>query len=120
MAYDKENIFAKIIREEIACKKIYENEHVLAFHDIAPQAPIHVLVIPKGEYINQADFTLRANEDEIVAFHRTVAKVAEDLELCKEGYRLITNLGEHGGQEVQHYHMHILGGKPLGKMVCGE
>lgn len=117
MAYDKENIFAKVLREEIPCKKIYENEYALAFYDIAPQAPVHALVIPKGAYINQSDFTLRATEKEIAGFHRVIAKVAEDLGLSENGYRLIANSGPHGGQEVEHYHMHILGGKELGAML---
>lgn len=120
MAYDNENVFAKILRGEIPCKKIYENEYALAFHDIAPQAPVHALVIPKGAYANQTDFTLRATEAEIAGFHRLVSKVAEDLGVVKEGFRLITNTGAHGGQEVPHYHIHILGGKPLGRMIVAS
>ncbi len=117
MAYDSNNIFAKILRGEIPSKKIYEDDFVLAFHDVVPQAPVHALVIPKGEYTDQADFALRASEAEIVGFERAVAKVAAELGLSAGGYRLIVNTGIDGGQEVPHFHVHILGGEKLGPML---
>ena len=115
--YDDTNIFAKILRGDIPNDTVYEDDHVLAFHDISPQAPIHVLVIPKGQYISQTDFSARAGAEELTAFHRAVAKIVEDLDLKARGYRTISNAGEDGGQEVPHYHLHILGGQPLGLML---
>ncbi len=117
MSYDSNNIFAKILRGEIPCSKIYEDEHVLAFKDIRPQAKVHVLVIPKGAYVSAQDFGAKASAAEITAFHRTIAKLAADLGVAETGYRLISNVGGHGHQEVPHYHVHILGGQPMGKMV---
>ena len=117
MAYDSENIFAKILREEIPCNKVYEDDFSLAFHDINPQAPIHVLVIPKGDYVSMADFTKNAPTDLIAGFFRAVGKVAEDLNLVAPGYRLLANAGENAHQEVPHLHIHIFGGKPLGPML---
>lgn len=117
MAYDPDNIFAKILRGEIPCKKVHEDDHTLAFHDIAPKAPVHVLVIPKGEYVSHDDFSAKATDAEIAAFVRTVGRIARDLGLAEQGYRLIANTGAGGGQEVPHYHVHILGGGPLGPMV---
>jgi len=120
MTYDNANIFAKILRGEIPSKKIYEDDFVLAFHDVTPQAPVHALVIPKGIYTDQADFALRASEAEIVGFERAVAKVARELGLSAAGYRIVANMGVYGGQEVPHYHVHILGGKKLGPMLPKE
>lgn len=116
MTYNTQNIFAKILRGEIPCNKAYEDEHVLAFYDISPQAPIHILVIPKGAYISLEDFSAKASEQEITAFHRAVAKIISDHDLG-EGFRAIANTGTHGGQEVPHYHLHLLGGKKLGAML---
>ena len=120
MSYDKNNIFAKILRKEIPCKKIYEDENVLSFHDINPQKKIHALIIPKGEYIDLDDFNQRASESEIVALSKAITKVAKILGISVEtgkGYRALTNLDEHGGQEVPHLHFHLFGGEKIGKMV---
>ena len=117
MTYDSNNIFAKILNGDIPCNKAYEDEHVLAFHDITPQAPVHVLVIPKGEYVSIDDFGANASEAEIVGFYSAVAKITKDLGLSENGFRCIANTGKHGGQEVPHFHMHILGGAPIGAMV---
>ena len=117
MVYDNENIFAKILRGEIPCDKVYEDDYVLAFNDIAPQAPIHILVIPKGAYLSIDDFSAKASDEEIVGFHRAVAKIISDHDLG-DGFRCIANTGENGGQEVPHYHLHILGGKALGSMLA--
>jgi histidine triad (HIT) family protein len=121
MAYDKNNIFAKILRGEIPCKKIYENEYILAFHDINPQKKIHALVIPKGEYINLDDFSSKASEKEIAYLIKGIALVAKKLGLAEDaeesGYRSLVNIGENGGQEVPHLHFHIFGGEKIGKMV---
>jgi histidine triad (HIT) family protein len=117
MAYDTNNIFAKILRGEIPCKKAFEDEHVLAFHDIHPQAPVHVLVIPKGAYLNMEDFTQRAEPAEIAALMRAVGQVARDQGLHESGYRVISNCGANGGQEVPHLHFHVLGGRRLGRML---
>ena len=115
--YDNSNIFARILRGEIPCKKVYEDEWSLAFHDINPQAPVHVLVIPKGRYCSFADFTANAPDEEIAGFMRAVGKVAKDLGLEPSGYRLLFNMGEHSGQEVPHLHVHLFGGRPLGRML---
>ena len=121
MSYDANNIFARILRKEIPCDKIYENDHVLAFKDINPQAKTHVLVIPKGAYVNMDDFSQNAKNDEIVALIRALGEVTKivGLSSCSEGkgYRYIGNNGPDGGQEVPHLHFHIIGGEPLGKMV---
>lgn len=116
-AYDPNNIFAKILRKEIPCKAVFEDEHVLAFHDIHPQAPVHILVIPKGAYVSMSDFSAQASADEITAFHRAVAKIVIDHKLDETGYRTIANSGHNGGQEVPHFHLHILGGRTLGPML---
>ena len=118
MAYDDQNIFAKILRGEIPCDKVYEDEHVLAFNDIAPQAPVHVLVIPKGAYISIDDFGREASAEEIKGFYMAVSKIANDKGLAGDGFRTIANTGAHGGQEVPHFHMHILGGAAIGAMVA--
>jgi diadenosine tetraphosphate (Ap4A) HIT family hydrolase len=117
MAYNTDNIFAKILRGEIPCNKVYEDEFALAFHDINPQAPVHVLVIPKGEYVSMADFTASAPADLIAGFFRAVGKVAEALELVEPGYRILANAGTNAHQEVPHLHIHIFGGRPLGPML---
>ena len=117
MNYDKNNIFAKILRGEIPCKKIYENDYVLAFHDINPQKKIHVLVIPKGEYIDLNDFSINASDKEIVGLIKGVAIVAKKMGIADGGYRSIVNIGENGGQEVPHLHIHLFGGEKIGKMV---
>jgi histidine triad (HIT) family protein len=121
MRYDTNNIFAKILRKEIPCDKIYENDHVLAFKDINPQAKIHVLVIPKGAYVNMDDFSQNAKNDEIVALIRALGEVTKIVGLSSysegKGYRYIGNNGPDGGQEVPHLHFHIIGGEPLGRMV---
>ena len=121
MNYDKNNIFAKILRGEIPCKKIYENEYVLAFHDISPQKKVHALVIPKGEYVNLDDFSAQASEKEISALIKGISIVAKKVGVSDEvkggGYRSLVNTGENGGQEVPHLHFHIFGGEKIGKMV---
>jgi histidine triad (HIT) family protein len=117
--YDDQNIFARILRGEIPCKKVYEDAHAFAFHDIAPQAPIHVLVIPKGPYCSFADFSATAGDAEIAGFFRAVGKIAKDLGLETPGYRLLANMGEHSGQEVPHFHVHLFAGRPLGRMIPG-
>ncbi len=116
--YDDSNVFARILRGEIPCKKAYEDAFALAFHDIAPQAPVHVLVIPKGKYVSIADFTAKAADAEIAGFFRAVGTVARQLELEAPGYRILANMGEHSGQEVPHFHVHIFGGRPLGRMLA--
>ena len=117
MAYDSNNIFARILRGEIPSKKIYEDAHVLAFHDIHPQAKVHALVIPKGAYVSMADFTVRATDAEIAGFVRAVGKVARDLGLEESGYRILANHGPDSHQEVPHLHIHIFGGQRLGRMI---
>ncbi len=115
--YDDSNIFARILRGEIPSRKVYEDDWALAFHDINPQAPTHVLVIPKGNYVSFADFSASASDAEIAGFMRAVGKVAKDLGLEAPGYRLLANMGEHSGQEVLHFHVHLFGGRPLGRML---
>ena len=119
-AYDDNNIFAKILRGEIPCKKVYEDAHALAFHDINPQAPIHVLVVPKGKYVSWDDFSAKASADEIAGFVRAVGAVARQAGLVAPGYRLLANAGLDAHQEVPHLHMHIFGGKALGPMLSGK
>jgi diadenosine tetraphosphate (Ap4A) HIT family hydrolase len=116
--YDENNIFARILRGEIPSKKVYEDEHVLAFHDINPLAPTHILVIPKGPYVSWDDFSAKASEAEIAGFVRAVGKIARDERLVESGYRLLANAGVNSGQEVPHLHMHIFGGRPLGPMLA--
>ncbi|MCR4377836.1 MAG: histidine triad nucleotide-binding protein [Rhodospirillales bacterium] len=116
MIYDTTNIFAKILRGEIPCATVYEDEWALAFNDIAPAAPVHVLVIPKGPYVSLDDFTLNGSNNEIAGFYRAVGKVARELGLAATGYRTLSNTGLHGGQEVPHFHVHLFGGRPLGPM----
>jgi len=117
MAYDKENIFAKIIRGEIPCDKVYEDKHTLAFRDINPARPVHILVIPKGAYVSMDDFSAKASPEEQAAFIQAIGKVARDAGIAESGYRIIGNTGEEGHQEVMHLHVHVLGGAPAGPMV---
>ncbi|MGB7654195.1 MAG: histidine triad nucleotide-binding protein [Novosphingobium sp.] len=116
--YDDQNIFARILRGEIPNKTVYEDEWALAFHDINPQAPLHVLVIPKGPYVSWDDFSARAPDDEIAGFVRAVGHVAREAGLVEPGYRLLANVGTNGHQEVPHLHVHLFGGRPLGPMLA--
>jgi diadenosine tetraphosphate (Ap4A) HIT family hydrolase len=117
MAYDGNNAFARILRGELPANKIYEDEYAVSFHDIHPLAPVHALVIPKGEYVSFDDFAATARAAEITGFFRAVAKTAELLGVAGDGYRLVANHGAHSHQEVPHFHIHIFGGKPLGAML---
>ena len=120
MSYDDNNIFAKILRGEIPCNKIYEDNFILSFHDINPQKKIHALVIPKGKYINLDDFCLNASSQEVVGLIKGINIVAKKLEISVDtghGYRALANISEHGGQEVPHLHFHLFGGEKVGKMV---
>jgi len=117
MAYDPNNIFARILRGEIPCRKAYEDEHVLAFHDINPQTPTHVLVIPKGAYISFDDFSEKASDAELLGFMRAAGRIARDLGIAEPGYRMLANIGVNGHQEVPHFHLHLFGGRRLGAMV---
>ena len=117
MSYDDTNIFAKIIRGEIPCDKVYEDDHVLAFRDINPQTPTHILVVPKGAYVSFADFSQKASPDEIAAFVRATGKVASEAGLDDPGYRILANHGADAHQEVPHFHLHLFGGKDLGRMI---
>ena len=115
--YDDNNIFARILRGEIPARKVYEDDHAFAFHDINPQAPTHVLVIPKGRYVSWADFAAKAPDAEIAGFVRAVGAVARELGIEESGYRLLANAGSNSHQEVPHLHVHIFGGKKLGPML---
>lgn len=117
MAYDPNNIFARILRGEIPCKKILETPHSLAFHDIAPQAPVHALVIPKGAYVSFDDFSAKASDAELADYTRAVGQVARQLGADADGYRLLSNCGANANQEVPHLHIHIFGGRRLGRMI---
>jgi histidine triad (HIT) family protein len=117
MPYDPQNIFAKILRGEIPCQKVYEDDHVLAFHDIHPQAKVHILVIPKGPYTDMTDFSQNASQGEIAALFRAVGKIAKEQNLTSLGYRILSNIGLNGGQEVPHLHIHLFGGQVLGPML---
>jgi histidine triad (HIT) family protein len=117
MAYDNQNIFAKILRGEIPNNTVYEDDHVLCFDDITPQATVHCLIIPKNPYISLTDFSTSASEGEITAFHRAIAKIIDIKGLTENGYRAICNTNIHSGQEVPHFHMHILGGEQLPAMI---
>jgi histidine triad (HIT) family protein len=117
LIYDYNNIFAKILKGEIPCDRVYEDDQVLAFKDINPKAPIHVLVIPKAPYASLIDFTVRATPDEIGNFFQIVEKIAEELQLTDQGFRLVMNNGADSGAEVDHFHVHIIGGKRLGGMA---
>ena len=120
MSYDDNNVFAKILRSEIPCKKIYEDDYVLSFHDINPQKKIHAIVIPKGKYIDLDDFSKKASSDEMVGLFKGIGIVAKKLGIsidAGKGYRALVNIGENGGQEVPHLHFHLFGGERVGKMV---
>ncbi len=116
--YDDQNIFARILRDEIPSRRVYEDEWAVAFHDIAPQAPVHVLVIPRGRYVALTDFVATASETEIAGFFRAVGRVARELGLEQPGYRVLSNMGVHAGQEVPHLHVHLFGGQALGPMLA--
>ena len=117
MAYDDDNVFARILRGELPCKKIYEDAHVLAFHDIHPQTPVHILVIPKGRYESLDDFSANASDAEIAALFRAVGRIARDTGLDASGYRFLANNGRDANQEVPHLHVHVFGGQNLGRMI---
>lgn len=117
MAYDSNNVFARILRGEIPCNKVYEDDYALAFHDINPQAPVHVLVIPKGDYVSMEDFTRTASDSEIAGYFRAVRVVADQLGVAEAGWRMLVNIGTDSGQEVPHLHTHILAGRRLGPML---
>ena len=116
--YDDQNVFAKILRGEIPCNKVYEDDFALAFHDIRPQAPVHVLVIPKGAYVSWDDFTAKAPDAEMAGFIRAVGTVSRQLGVDADGYRLMVNMGRNGHQEVPHLHVHIFGGRQFYHMIC--
>jgi diadenosine tetraphosphate (Ap4A) HIT family hydrolase len=115
--YDESNVFARILRGEIPSRKVYEDQWALAFHDINPLAPTHVLVIPMGKYVSFADFSANASAEEITGFVRAVGKVGKHLGLEAQGYRLLTNMGEHAGQDIPHFHVHLFAGRPLGRIL---
>ena len=117
MAYDRNNVFARILRGEIPCKKVYEDEHVLAFDDITARAPTHVLVIPKGEYVSLDDFSERASAEEIAALVRALGHIARERGVAESGYRIVANNGPAAHQEVSHFHVHVIGGRDLGAML---
>jgi histidine triad (HIT) family protein len=117
MAYDPNNVFARILRGEIPCTKVYEDDHVLAFRDIAPQAPTHIVLIPKGEYVSADDFAAQASDAEIVAFTRAIAKIAKAEGVSESGYRLLSNHGKASHQTVPHFHLHLFGGRDLGAIL---
>jgi histidine triad (HIT) family protein len=117
MNYDPDNIFAKIIEGTIPVEAVLENDHILVIKDKFPQAPVHLLVLPKKPYINMTDFTQNASDTEIIALNRATGEMIAKFDLEENGYRIISNAGIHGGQEIPHLHWHILGGKPLGKML---
>ena len=117
MAYDRDNVFARILRGEIPCKKVHEDAHVLAFHDIRPQTPIHILVIPKGEYVSLDDFSERASAEEIAALIRALGQIAREQGAAESGYRILSNTGAAAHQEVPHFHVHLFGGRDLGGML---
>lgn len=117
MSYDPNNVFARILRGELPCQKVYEDGHVLAFNDIRPQTPVHILVIPKGAYVSLDDFSAKASDEEIAAFVRAVGKIARDRGVADSGYRVLANHGAHAHQEVPHFHVHIFAGRQMGAMV---
>jgi len=116
--YDDRNVFARILRGELPAKRAYEDEWAVAFHDINPQVPTHILVIPRGPYVSWDDFSDRASADEIAGFVRALGRVAREMGLVQPGYRLLANTGPHGGQEVPHLHVHLFAGQPLGPMLA--
>ena len=115
--YDTDNIFAKILRGEIPSTRVYEDDHAIAFEDINPQAEIHTLIVPRGQYVSWDDFSAKASDAEIAGLVRAVGNVARAKGLVEPGYRLLANVGPHGGQEVPHLHVHLFGGQPLGPMI---
>jgi histidine triad (HIT) family protein len=117
-AYDDNNVFAKILRGEIPNTTVYEDDHVLAFDDINPQAPVHVMVIPKGKYVSMSDFADNASDAEIAALNRAVYQVAKIKKIAGTGYRVLSNIGNDGMQEVPHLHLHVMGGTRLGPILC--
>jgi diadenosine tetraphosphate (Ap4A) HIT family hydrolase len=116
--YDESNVFARLLRGELPSNKVYEDDYAVAFHDIRPLAPTHILVIPRGPYVSWDDFSERASDAEIAGFTRAIGKVARDAGLVEGGYRLLANVGQNSGQEVAHLHVHIFGGRPLGPMLA--
>lgn len=116
--YDDQNVFAKILRGELPCTKVYEDEWTLAFLDIAPLAPVHILVVPKGPYVSWDDFTAKASDAEITGYIRAIGQIARDQDVVVEGYRLLANTGRNSGPEIPHLHVHIFGGRPLGPMLA--
>lgn len=116
--YDDQNIFARILRDEIPSSRVYEDDWAIAFHDIAPAAPQHILVIPRGAYVSWDDFSARASDAEIAGFVRAVGTVAREAGMVADGYRLLANIGQHAGQEVPHLHVHVFAGQPLGPMLA--
>lgn len=120
MAYDQNNVFAKIIRGEIPAQKVYEDEKILAFHDISKAAPIHVLVVPKGEYVNFSDFVSKAQKEEVFYFFEKIAEIAKALKVDESGFRLIANNGSNAHQTVPHFHVHILAGKKMGPLLSSD
>jgi diadenosine tetraphosphate (Ap4A) HIT family hydrolase len=117
MIYDRNNVFARILRGELPCKKVYEDEHVLAFHDIRPQTPTHILVIPKGEFVSRDDFSEKASAAEMAALLRALGQIAREQGVAEGGYRVLANSGPAAHQEVPHFHMHLFGGRDLGGML---
>jgi len=117
MAYDRNNIFARILRGEIPCKRVFEDPHVLAFHDISPQSPTHILVIPKGEYVSLDDFSENASAEEVTALVRALGQIAREQGIADSGYRILANTGPAAHQEVPHFHVHLFGGRDLGGML---
>ena len=117
LVYDTENIFAKILGGQIPCEKVYEGKYVLAFHDIAPQAPVHILVIPKGQYISLSDFSEKASDEEASELIRVLGRLSRDFNIVQSGYRILANHGKNAHQEVPHFHVHLLGGRDLGGIV---
>ena len=120
MSYDKNNIFAKIIRGDLPAQKIYEDENVLAFNDISKASPVHVLVVPKGEYVDFNDFVSRANPEIVVDFFKKILQIAKELNVVVDGFRLITNNGSNAHQTVKHFHVHLLAGKKLGPLISSD
>ena len=117
MAYDRNNVFARILRGEIPCKRVYEDVHVLAFHDISPQSPTHILLIPKGEYVSFDDFAAKASPEEVTALVRAIGRIAREQGVADSGYRILSNTGAAAHQEVPHFHVHLFGGRDLGGML---
>lgn len=120
MEYDTNNIFARILRKEIPANILYEDEYAMAFHDVNPKTPIHILVIPKGEFVSFYDFSEKASPSLMVGFTKAIHQVIQTFNLQKDGFRILSNQGVYGGQEVPHYHVHIFGGRPLGRMISPE